>query len=295
MPIVFSGWILLVLVFYKWSITPTLTPLAVHHVHAAAAQQQTRPSRYDQLEQVLKKEQAARVFYSIGNGGLFLANITWTCPPNYELIRFGPIWEGGKWICLPAWYTKPCVIYSWGSNGDFEFELAMHTRRPYCEIHTFDCTINPGNKPAFVHYHLLCLGKDPGQTYWDILRQLNHTQVAPVLVKMDIEGWEWVFFEEYSHDRRIPRIPQLVVEVHQRVSRAKLPLANEFDSIPIAPEVADGHGDRVLPLLNLFRLWSNEFALVAVEHNTERSPPAAGGQVACSTCFEFTLVANTLF
>ena len=53
--------------------------------------------------------------------------------------------DGGKWICgLEEIAKKPrCVVYSFGSQGNFDFETTVHRTAPQCEIHTFDCTYTP--------------------------------------------------------------------------------------------------------------------------------------------------------
>lgn len=260
--------------------------------HPTPVQQQQHPpqqKKYDKLSKALKTSREARIFYSIGNAPYTMADVKWgECPAGSTMRRLGPVFEGGKTACLSNSTTKECLIYSWGSAGDFSFEEAIHAFQPACEIHTFDCTVDPPNKPAFVKYHKWCLGTDG--TYWELIRRLNHSTRNPLLVKMDIEGWEWPFFGEYFSNARIPRLRQLIVEIHLRVSMA---LPERYRSLEgFAPEVVDDHGRRVVPLLHLFQDWATEFDIVSKEHNTDRSPPAPGGKVGCDTCAEFTLVAK---
>merc|ERR1719343_1299572 len=61
--------------------------------------------------------------------------------------RVGNAGEGGKWVCDPQRIkekaeTDGCLVYSIGSNGQFDFEESVHgsiSRK--CEIHTID--VNP--------------------------------------------------------------------------------------------------------------------------------------------------------
>ncbi len=42
-----------------------------------------------------------------------------------------------------AMYHVPCIVYSFGSNGDFSFELELNARLPQCQVRT------PPPLPAF--------------------------------------------------------------------------------------------------------------------------------------------------
>ena len=113
--------------------------------------------------------------------------------------------DGPKWVCDPHRLRKlaadrkakdpnhpGCVVYSIGSQGDFNFELGMQQEvgAGVCEFHIFD----PGNYGPKVpkeleraHYHKWGLGKqvfvdDPplGQQYYgmrDTIKLLNHTNL----------------------------------------------------------------------------------------------------------------------
>jgi len=84
---------------------------------------------------------------------------SWACPLEervqlrnpIEIKKFGASYgDGGKWLCDPqdtlARLKRPCLIYSFGSNGEFSFELGVASlmqsrsqdRSNSCEIHVFD-------------------------------------------------------------------------------------------------------------------------------------------------------------
>jgi hypothetical protein len=49
--------------------------------------------------------------------------------------------DGHKWVCDPhrlATKHDDCLVYSFGSNGNFFFEQHLHGVAPNCEIHVFD-------------------------------------------------------------------------------------------------------------------------------------------------------------
>ena len=131
---------------------------------------------------------------------------------RYGLTGPHPVWgdaaDGGKFLCdLPALAAlgEPCVVYSLGSNGQFDFEEAMVKHTP-CEVHTFDCTL--GNVELSVpthpriHFHALCAGEGGGDPRYLPLAALaalfNHSRVH--LLKMDIEGFEFRVVESMFAD-----------------------------------------------------------------------------------------------
>jgi len=64
---------------------------------------------------------------------------TITCPFEEKIGGMG---DGGKWLCLPRilLQSSDCVVYSFGSKGDFSFEYDILRVNPQCRIHTFDPT-----------------------------------------------------------------------------------------------------------------------------------------------------------
>ena len=133
--------------------------------------------------------------------------------------------DGGKWICgLEKIAEKPrCVVYSFGSQGNFDFETAVHRTAPQCEIHTFDCTYTPkpNTVPPFISYYKLCLSGKSGniaglgeaETLSGIRRRLQHDFVD--IFKVDIEGHEWAMIDEIH--KSLPfSFGQMLVELHTR-------------------------------------------------------------------------------
>ena len=59
--------------------------------------------------------------------------------------------------------TEPCVVYSFGSGPDGQFELAILAETP-CEVHVFDPTIRAGDitldNPRMRFHDLGVAGKD---------------------------------------------------------------------------------------------------------------------------------------
>jgi hypothetical protein len=117
-------------------------------------------------------------------------------PHRAALMRYGGEADGGKWLCSMAELKAPCIVYSLGSWGVFDFEEAIASSTP-CETFTFDCTVPPERMPKSLPPHTqfepVCIGKDNAdgsfQSLTTVAKRLGHTKVH--LLKMDIEGYEF--------------------------------------------------------------------------------------------------------
>ncbi len=135
--------------------------------------------------------------------------------------------DGGKYVCSAGALQPGCVIYSLGSNGNFEFEQAMLAATP-CEIFTFDCTVEAARVPALpprIHFHALCVGdsEEASSQYrslFSLMQQFGHSQVD--VLKVDVEGWEFRLVEgvfravvQRSSSGAAPPLPmQILMEQH---------------------------------------------------------------------------------
>ena len=148
----------------------------------------------------------------------FLDN--WT--PNFHCSnprRIGNTGEGGKWVCDPYRLKsrRDCLVYSAGSNGEFSFEIGMKKTFPHCEIHTFDSDLHPHPNDTCI-FHVMRLGTGlPGtlsKSWTTIVDELNHANRTIDILKIDIEGDEYIFFPLIfaASQKSFPR--QILVEVH---------------------------------------------------------------------------------
>lgn len=151
--------------------------------------------------------------------------------------------DGPKWVCDPHRIKKlaierkakdpnhpGCVIYSIGSNGDFNFELGMQQElgEGTCEIHIFD----PGAYGHLVpkelkrtYYHQWGLEKQQDNVtipekglekygLKDIIKLLGHEHLDVIdLFKIDCDKCEWRTYMDWLADG-IPMLHQIQVEVH---------------------------------------------------------------------------------
>lgn len=162
---------------------------------------------------------------------------------SYGISADASGWDGTKRLynvsplSLP---TRQCVIYSFGSNLQTEFEVAM-LEATVCDVYTFDCTVeltamsakvtaaNPsvGDRGRRFFFRPYCVGVEGksvtmnigggGPSFTTVLRsvpsimaELGHTSVE--LLKMDVESSEHVALAEMIKSV-LP--PQISFEIHQ--------------------------------------------------------------------------------
>jgi len=154
--------------------------------------------------------------------------------------RIGNVGDGGKWICNPGVIRQAvkrggsCLIYSVGSNGQFDFEQGVvDDISPDCEIHIFDPS-RPGKvaevynadrhieKPRQATYHQLALGVDgapnvfgagvPTKSISTIVKELGHEGRWIDVFKIDCEGCEYEVFKDFK--KQGLKIRQIQSEIH---------------------------------------------------------------------------------
>eukprot|EP01041_Mallomonas_annulata_P010627 gene10627-22184_t len=154
---------------------------------------------------------------------------TWSCGLER---RLGQRSDGGKWICDPHRIDKnDCLVYSIGSNNQFDFEEAIHEHIPTCEIHTFDPYNEGISKPPYVTYHRIGIYGNRTmhkgmrlETFHYFTKKLNHTMRTIDILKMDIEGAEYHIFTndffQILHHQNVT-IRQIAIEFHPMLIPSK--------------------------------------------------------------------------
>jgi hypothetical protein len=132
--------------------------------------------------------------------------------------------DGHKFACALHFIHPNPIVYSFGSNNDPSFELALLKIRPDCEVHIFELDKNriPKNiAHPNINFHAIGIGykediesnKNPNFHFLSldqIMKMLNHTHID--ILKMDVEGAEWGFVvNEWSI---LKRVGQYLVELH---------------------------------------------------------------------------------
>mmetsp|Transcript_18346 Transcript_18346/g.27386 ORF Transcript_18346/g.27386 Transcript_18346/m.27386 type:complete len:281 (-) Transcript_18346:132-974(-) len=160
--------------------------------------------------------------------------------------------DGGKWLCglqqVHSLRSKPdtqygpgsnhysssssnktasCIVYSFGSSNQFDFEERVRKVAPGCEIHTFDPTVPETGKGKGIYdaYHGdYGFGGEDGtvgglrvKTLGTILKELNHDHVD--YLKIDVEGYEWDFLDTVDWSQL--KVGQILVELHPGIGERR--------------------------------------------------------------------------
>lgn len=143
-----------------------------------------------------------------------------------KLIRVGNGIDGGYTMAYSVnnsdgWvYSKNNIAYSLGIDKNVDWDRHM-VNNGY-EVYMYDHTIS-GLPEENIHYHWKKLGITGGKEtielkHLDTLIQQNgHINEEGMLLKADIEGYEWEMFDGLD-DGYLNRFDQIVLELHHLVS-----------------------------------------------------------------------------
>ncbi|CAM9223396.1 unnamed protein product, partial [Ectocarpus fasciculatus] len=150
---------------------------------------------------------------------------TWGCEAIERVPSMGG--DGPKWLCGAEVTRNHALVYSFGSNGDTQFEEGVRDLLPSSEIFIFDPTMStdgvaevkrrgfnliesglvPRGDTSFVHakvakyYHLM-----------QHMRALGHAGRTIDILKMDIDAMEYASLNKCT-DGDV-RVGQLLIEMH---------------------------------------------------------------------------------
>ncbi|CAB9501392.1 Pfam:DUF672 [Seminavis robusta] len=160
-------------------------------------------------------------------------NPVFSCP---QVKRVWGVGDGPKYVCDPHRLVTVakrrqeeqghgCLIYSVGSNGNYEFEDGLVNylgTSKACEIHIFDYSRDynrPENAPRNMHFHQLGLqgsqqnrARGEFASFPQILQKLGHENRVIDIFKIDCEGCEWDSYKDWiAH----PHMRQVLIETHE--------------------------------------------------------------------------------
>lgn len=132
-----------------------------------------------------------------------------------RLIRKGKPHDGG-YVMVDSG-LESVIVYSLGINDDVSWDLDMAALG--CEIYQYDHTIDrlPQDHPKF-HWFKTGIAAQPSadgvlQPLGDLIDRNGHAGYRDMILKMDIEGFEWGVFGAMS-SAHIEQFSQIVLELH---------------------------------------------------------------------------------
>lgn len=148
----------------------------------------------------------------------------WNCRSKERVPAKGG--DGPKFMCGVNMYeTSTNYVYSLGSNGDMQFEDAIHERLPSMKIVTADPTLTNPTKNTVRNKHYIqfinvAVGFEnittiDGKAYPSITFEQLKQQYNPVsIVKIDIESSEHQIFRSHTSCDILNHVDQVMVEIH---------------------------------------------------------------------------------
>jgi hypothetical protein len=138
---------------------------------------------------------------------------------NCDLARYGAAHDGGYLMCRNL-VERAAAAYSYGIDGRDEWGCQV-ARELSIPLHQYDCynTTIPACPGTSAFFNAACVGPRSetidGRPFGPIREQVarNDDTGKPLLMKMDVEGSEWVSFLA-TPDDVFRNVDQLVVEFH---------------------------------------------------------------------------------
>ncbi|XP_076078971.1 uncharacterized protein LOC143049053 isoform X3 [Mytilus galloprovincialis] len=142
-----------------------------------------------------------------------------------QVIRPGILKDGGWNVCHDVKYRPPvnCLVYDFGIGNDFVFDDDI-TKIYGCEVHGFDPSMKMKSRKRTekAWFHDVGIGeveytrrkKFKMSTFQNISKALGHENRKMNIIKMDIEGSEWVSIPVMIKQGYFKDVTQLLIEFH---------------------------------------------------------------------------------
>ncbi|XP_071142224.1 uncharacterized protein [Mytilus edulis] len=142
-----------------------------------------------------------------------------------QVIRPGILKDGGWNVCHDVKYrpTVNCLVYDFGIGNDFVFDDDI-TKIYGCEVHGFDPTMKMKSRRRSekAWFHDVGIGeveytrrnKFKMSTFQNISKALGHENSIMHIIKMDIEGSEWVSMPVMIKQGYFEDVTMLLIEFH---------------------------------------------------------------------------------
>lgn len=169
--------------------------------------------------------------------------------PDHDFIRLGRDNDGG-YILIDDFKACNGIAYSLGIADDISFDEDI-AKRGY-DVFMYDCSIQflPESDPRFHFFNYkIGNGKD-AKSLHAILAENNHLDADNMLLKMDIEGFEYeLIYNTPAED--LNKFSQIVIEFHditQYTNLLVLPVLKKLNALFQPVHI---HGQDVSPIVKI--------------------------------------------
>jgi hypothetical protein len=149
-----------------------------------------------------------------------------------QMIRKGREWDGGYVMADTG--LQNATAYSLGISTDVSWDLDMADAG--CQVFQYDHTIDalPDNHPNFHWFKQGIAAKstpdDVMASLGDLIIRNGHAAHRDIILKMDIENFEWEVFESLDQ-ATMEQFSQIVLELHQFCTKDYVNRAHDVEHI----------------------------------------------------------------
>lgn len=170
-------------------------------------------THYQREEIISLEEKAGVALFDFFKSVKMALNIQTVCNKSY--VRIGKEHDGG-YVMLDDFTLGSCA-YSFGINNDVSWDNEM-AERGY-DIYMYDHTIDslPYERKEFHFYKQGISGGEESSPHFATLEYMikmnGHKNMTNMIMKMDVEGYEWEIFKQIGRETLL-QFEQIVVEFH---------------------------------------------------------------------------------
>ena len=178
-----------------------------------------------------------------------LCNLLLLKKPKYNYIRLGRAHDGG-YILVDDFNENNGIVYSLGISDDISFDkdLANRGYEVYMYDNSIECPPDEHNLFHFFKYGIGC--GDNLHTLDDILIENNHIMNKNMILKMDIEGFEYETI--YAIDEaNLQLFSQIIIEFHDIITYNNLLIFPVLEKLNKYFQCVHIHGQDVAPIVRI--------------------------------------------
>lgn len=169
--------------------------------------------------------------------------------PKVNYIRLGREHDGG-YILVDDFHESNGIVYSLGIADDISFDKDL-ANRGY-EVYMYDNSIEcPPEEHGLFHFFKYGIGCGANlHTLDDILIENNHLTNKNMILKMDIEGFEYETIYDID-EVNLQRFSQIIIEFHDIISYNNLLIFPVLEKLNKYFQCVHIHGQDVAPIVRI--------------------------------------------